>query len=453
MMRDIGGGSWRWRRLLPLLVLVVVAAVALTACGSSKPGGSETGSESTESAESTEASTAEGGEEETEGGEATEAAAVAAGCGETPESPVEDPEGVVASLSESTQKLYSGYPGPVRKSPWANYKGTKGPWKIGLSNLAVNSAFETNLINGLEKAFAQAKEEGLVTGELEKEILPDEATQTPAQQIAGFQALVRNGVNGVIMTPLSGEAIAPAITKAGKEGVPTVVLGNTSPSDYAIADNPLNIAGGTAATIKAMGGKGDVLIVRGLAGAPAETYGYKQIMAEVKACPEMNVIGEVNGNWNNATAKTAVQQFLASHPEEIDGVLQNGIMGQGVIQAFEQVGRPVPPVSMVGGQAGDLAYFADHLEEGYNTGGSAYNGEQQAYAAMRVLLNTLGGKEPLVTDIPIEAPVVTDKNVKEFVPPGAELNTIGDPLGNVKTFSPQSYLDQFFKNEGGVSGL
>ena len=108
---------------------------------------------------------------------------------------------------------------------------------------------------------------------------------------------------------------------------------------------------------------------------------------------------------------------------------------------------------MVGGQAGDLAYFADHLDEGYDTGGSAYNGEQQAYAAMRALLNTLGGKEPIATDIPIEVPVVTNENVKEFVPPGAELNTIGDPLGSPETFSPQSYLDQFFKKEGGVSEL
>lgn len=448
-MREIGGGPWRWQRLLTLLVLAAIAVLALAACGSSKPGGSETSG----SAESTETESSESSESGEEGESETTADTTEAKCGEKPDTPVEDPEGVVASLPESTQKLYSGYPGPIRKSPWATFKGTPGPWKIGLSNLAVNSAFETNLINGLEKAFEQAKEEGLVTGSLEKAILPDESTETPAQQIAGFQAMVRNGVQGVIMTPLSGEAIAPAITAAGKEGVPTVILGNTSPSNYAIADNPLNIAGGTAATIKAMGGKGDVLIVRGLAGAPAETYGYKQIKAEVEACPEMHIIGEVNGNWNNATAKTAVQQFLASHPEEINGVLQNGIMGQGTIQAFEQVGRTVPPVSMVGGQAGDLAYFAEHLSEGYNTGGSAYNGEQQAYAAMRVLLNTLGGKEPKVTDIPIEATVVTNKNVKEFVPPGAELNTIGDPLGNVKTFSPQSYLNQFFNQKGGVSGL
>src|ERR1700753_237441 len=182
MMRQIGGGSWRWQRLLTLLVLAAIAALALSACGSSKPGGSETSG----SAESTETETPASSEssESTEGeGEAETTAATTGKCGEKPETPIEDPEGVVASLPKSTQKLYSGYPGRTRKRPWATFEGTPGPWKIGLSNLAVNSAFETNLIHGLEKAFDQAKEEGLVTGSLEKAILPDESAENPGPQI------------------------------------------------------------------------------------------------------------------------------------------------------------------------------------------------------------------------------------------------------------------------------
>jgi len=88
--------------------------------------------------------------------------------------------------------------------------------------------------------------------------------------------------------------------------------------------------------------------------------------------------------------------------------------------------------ALVGAQAGDLSYFKDHLSDGYNTGGSAYNGKQQAWVAMRVLLNTLAGNGPKVTDIPIPVPVVTKENVASFVPPGATLNSLGDPLGSRK---------------------
>ncbi|HWL59667.1 MAG TPA: substrate-binding domain-containing protein [Microbacteriaceae bacterium] len=419
------------RATRPIALAALVSAAALLAgCGS---GGAVVGGGATT------APTAGGA---TSGG-------TTAACGELPDIPADFVDGADADLSEETKLLFSGYPGPVRPSPYADMEAKPGPWRIGFSSFAPNSAWVTNLFQGMEDAFNKAKELGLVTGELETSILPDASTQTPADQIAGFQSLVRDGVDGVIMLPIAADPLAPAQTEAGEAGVPTVIMGNTSPSPYAISSNPLNIAGGTAETIKALGGKGNIVIVRGMQGAAAETYGYDQIMTMVEACPDLNVVGEINGNWNNATTKTAMQQFLVSHPGQIDGVLQNGIMAQGVIQAFEQVGRDVPIVSMVGGQAGDLGYFANHVDEGYVTGGSAYNGNQQAWSAMRILLNTLAGNGPKVTDIPIQVPVVTKDNVKSLVPEGATLNDLGDPLGSVNDFSPQSYLDQFFYTTGG----
>jgi len=418
-------GSRRPTRALrpAALVALVSAAALLTACGS---GGATVG-----------------------GGAAPTSSGVASDCGEVPNIPPNFVDGADADLSAETQELFSGYPGPVRVSPYLDMAAKPGPWRIGFSSFAPNSAWVTNLFQGMEDAFQKAKELGLVEGELEMSILPDASTQTPADQIAGFQSLVRDGVDGVLMLPIAADPLAPALTEAGEAGIPTVIMGNTSPSEYAISANPLNIAGGTAETIKAMDGKGDIVVVRGMQGAAAETYGYDQIKAMIDACPDLNIVGEINGNWNNATTKTAMQQFLVSHPGQIDGVLQNGIMAQGVIQAFEQVGRDVPIVNMVGGQAGDLSYFADNVDDGYVTGGSAYNGNQQAWAAMRILLNTLAGNGPKVTDIPIQVPVVTKDNVKSLVPEGATLNDLGDPLGSPDDFAPQSYLDQFFTTTGG----
>ena len=415
------------RRLVAVAAMVASAGLLLAACGST-PAGNGAGS-------------ASGGT----GGGVGESAQ----CGDAPIAPADFQGGADAGMSDETKAQYSGYPGPIRVSPYATMEAKPGPWKIGFSSLASNSAFTDNLLTGLEEAFAKAKELGLVEGELQLSIMPDASTQTPAAQIAGFQSMVRGGVDGVVMLPLAADPLAPALTEAGKAGVPTVVMGNTNPSDYAISVNPLNIAKGTAETVKAMGGKGDIVVMRGLQGAAAETYGFQQIQAIIDACPDINVIGTVNGNWNNATAKTAMQQFLVSHPGKIDGVLQNGIMAQGVIQAFQQVGRDVPPVSMVGAQAGDLSYFNDNLADGYATGGSAYNGKQQAWVAMRVLLNTLAGNGPIVTDIPIPVPVVTKDNVAEFVPPGATLNSLGDPLGSPNDFGDQEYLNQFFTTPDG----
>jgi ABC-type sugar transport system substrate-binding protein len=370
-------------------------------------------------------------------------------CGEVPIQKPQDADNILPTLDREVQDKFNGYPGPVRPSPWARFRGKRPPYKIGLVGLAANSAFNVNLYRQIQVLFDQAKAQGLVTGTLQKAIDADQATETPAQQIAGFQSMVRGGVDGVLMLPLAGDAIAPAITKAGEQGVPTVVMGNTNPSPYAAVVNSPNIAAGTAKTLGILR-KGNVLIVRGIPGVPAETYGYNQIKAAISACPGVRVIGEINGNWNNATAKTAMLQYLASHPQRIDAVLQNGIMAQGIIQAFEQAGRPVPPVTMVGAQAGELSWFKDHVRDGYKTAGSAYNGKQQADAAWRVLLRILDGKGLKVTDIPLNPALVTADNVAQFVPPGATLNTVDDPLGDVQDYAPDEYLDKVFNRPGNV---
>lgn len=415
-----------WARRPAALAAVLGASALLAACGS---GGATVGGG--------------GGSTTAPGGN------TASACGEIPNIPPEFVDGAGSDFSDETKLLYSGYPVPVRPSPYVDFAAKPGPWRIGFTSLAPRTAWDTNLFEGLEEAFAKAKELGLVEGELEMSILADAATQTPADQIAGFQSLVRDGVDGVLMLPIAADPLAPAITEAGEAGVPTVVMGNTSPSEYAISVNPLNVIGGITESIKALGGKGNIVVVRGLQGTSAESANHAQIMTMVEACPDLKVVGEISGDWNNATTKTAMQQFLVSHPGQIDGVLQNGIMAQGIIQAFLQVGREVPVVSMNGAQAGDLSYFADNLDNGYVTGGTSYNGREQAWAAMRVLLDTLAGDGPKVTDIPVPVTTVTKDNVASLVPEGATLNDLGDPLGYPNEFAPQSYLDQFFTTPGG----
>jgi ribose transport system substrate-binding protein len=360
-----------------------------------------------------------------------------------------DPDKVIATLPPELQQYYVDYPGEVRATPWASFAGTPGPWKVGLVGLAANSAWTVNLYNEVERLFNEAKTTGLVTGDLMKGINPDQATETAAMQIASLQSMVRNGVQGVIMLPLSTDAVAPAITEAGeKNEVPVIVLGNMCTSLYSVPMVTLNQKEAHIKLIEQLGGKGKVLLVRGIPGVPWETATYDMIMAQAKKNPGIDIIGEVTGNWNNANAKTAVLQFLAGYPTDLDAVFQCGIMGQGIIQAFEQSGRKVPPIALTGAQAGDLAWFADHVKDGYQTYGMSYNGAQTANAAFRILGRILAGKQLKVRDMPMKAVLVDKNNVAKFVPPGATINTVDDPLGDPLDYCPDSLLDMYFKNPG-----
>lgn len=427
------------------LLLAVVLCAVLVGCGDAEEPQSATTAQTPTSSVTTEATVDTQSTSTTAGTETSEAPA------ELVALPPDD--GIIATLPREVQESFQGYPAETMASPWADFAGTPPPWKIGISGQAPSTAWVENLYAEVERLFAEAKAQGLVEGELMKGIMVDQATQTPAQQISAYQSMIRDGCDGVIMLPLAGDPLAPAITEAGEQGVPTIITANLNPSPYAVIVFPPNVENAIIGTFELIENEGDVLIVRGIPGNPVETWGYEVILRAMESRPGINVVGEVLGNWSNATAKNVVTQFLASYTGDIDAVVHTGCMAQGIIQAFEQAGRTVPPISMNGGLAGELAWFADHVDEGYRAVGNAYGGKEEANACFRVLLRILAGKGLLVRDIPLIPPEVTADNVHEFVPEGATLTSADDPLGDPHTFCPDEYLDLVFKTPGNPDPL
>ena len=455
MMRQIGGGSWRWQRLLTLLVLAAIAALALSACGSSKPGGSETSgsAESTEAESSESSESTEEGSESTEGeeGESETTAATTGKCGEKPETPIEDPEGVVASLPKSTQELYSGYPGPIRKSPWANFKGTPGPWKIGLIGFpSINSYFKERL-TGMEEEFEAAKAEGLVEGALVTSIPGSPEQMTPESQISAIQRMVKEGVNLILLEPAGGTADKAAIEAAGEAGVPVVMADALMPgSKFAqpvLTDNYSSALANAMGIIK----KGNVLVVRGAEGNTLDEIVYDQTKADIEACPEINEVGTVFGDYEDTTAKTAVQQFLASHPGELEGVVDQGGMVAGTVGAIEAVGKEVPPIAMINPSGGALSWWLEKTPE-YEAAAQGLNGAQAAYTFFHVAMRILDGKGPKVNVMAIAAPSATNENLAEIAPKGKPITYDGGPLGSKESWCSGKCLDQYFEEPGEATG-
>jgi ribose transport system substrate-binding protein len=409
----------RGRTWIALALLLALASV-IAACGSSgetttnTPGGS-TAAATTSTASSTTASSS-GGQQQ---------------CGQDYTVPPKDASNLLASLPQDVQERYKTWPYDIKPTPWKDFKGIKGPWKIGLIMFPIGSPWQANLVSQAKKEFAAAKAKGLVTGKLVTYIQPSQATATPEQQIAAIQQMVRDGVNGILVLPLAGNPLGPAIDAAGKKNVPVVILDNVVPnSDYAINVWSQNNSPAAA----------------GVAGQDAA-------IADIKACPGLKVVGTVWGKWTNATAKSAVLQFLQSHPGlKIDAVVQNGIMMGGIVDAFQTAGKKVPPISDGGCQGGDLSWWLAH-KDSYQTVGVCFNGYQTAYTEFRLLLRVLGGKGPLLRDIAITPPVVTNDNVHVFATPGKPLSWQGEPTGPIDAWCSQKCLDAYFSQPGTPGGF
>jgi ribose transport system substrate-binding protein len=369
-----------------------------------------------------------------------------------------DPNGLLKTVPASTRSLYALYPYTVQKTPWSSFKGKKGPWKIGYVSFPTNNPFKVGLLAELQQQFKAAKAKGLVTGSLQTYIQPSFSTATPEQQDAAIQQMVNNGVDGILVHALNSTAEAPAFDAAGKAGVPVVLISDASPpSKYAINVFWNNNANARADLLGLLVKNGQIksgkttslLMVRGVPGFTVEQAQYDSGVQDIKPCPGVKVVGSVWGQWNAAVQKTEVLKFLASHPEPVNLVFVDGGPA-GVIEAFQQAGRPLPAMNYSGTSGGDLAWWSQNKSKITATG-YQYSGASVAYTEFRLLLRILAGKEPRFRDISLVPAKVTSANVSQFATPGKSLTWIGDARMSPNAFASQ--LDQFFKTPGSPGGF
>jgi len=408
---------------------VLLATAVTAACSSSSPSSSSS-------------SAAGGG-----GGSAT-----ASKCGTTVPVGPSNPSGIYSTLSPELKQIYSSFPGELIASPWATTKITaKPPWKIGYIAFAITNPYNQDSLDGLKQQFAAAKAAGLVQGSLITNIPATMAASTGEQQISAIQQMVREGVNAIILEPVDSVAEAPAINAAGKAGVP-VILADTPPAPntpYAVAawsQNQVQADAGALGIIQ----KGNIVMVRGIAGNENDVVLYNQAIADLKNCPNIKVAATLYGNWDEGTAKTVVSQYIASHPQPIAGYVQDGGMMAGIIQAYEANGQSVPTIADGECGGGDLSWWLAH-KDSYQTVAGCFNGFQGAYTYFNVTLRVLANKGPKLNVLEMPTPPITNDNLAQFAKPGLPLSSIEEVGGPETAWCDNTCLDKYFNTPGAAT--
>jgi ABC-type sugar transport system substrate-binding protein len=373
-------------------------------------------------------------------------------CGTTVRVGPSNPGGVYAGLSADLKQIYSSYPGELIQSPWATTKITaKPPWKIGYIAFAITNPYNQDSLTGLQQQFAKAKQAGLVQGSLLTNIPATMAASTGEQQISAIQQMVRQGVNAIILEPVDSVAEAPAINAAGKAGVP-VILADTPPApntQYAVSawsQNQVEADAGALGIIK----KGNVVMVRGIAGNQNDVVLHNQAIADMKNCPDIHVAATLYGNWDQGTAKTVVSQYIASHPQPIDGLIQDGGMMAGIVQAFEANGLKVPTIADGECGGGDLSWWLAHKST-YKTVAGCFNGFQGAYTYFNVTLRVLANKGPKLNVLEMPTPPITNDNLASFAQAGLPLSSQAEVGGPETAWCDNTCLDKYFNVTGAAT--
>src|SRR4051812_672828 len=216
----------------------------------------------------------------------------------------------------------------------------KKPYTIYLSNNFVGNDWRQQMLPSADIAVKKPPLAGRVD-------LKVEVVETTVQaQINSLNNIIRNKPDAILIDAGSGEALNPTIQKACAAGIVVVAFDQivSAPCAYTMESD-----WGRAPRVEAewivnkLGGKGKILVDRGLAGAPISAQLENGFESVVKKYPDIQIVGYFNGNYALGPEQEGVASLLAANPE-VDAIFVQGY-GAGAIKALQDAGRPIVPVT------------------------------------------------------------------------------------------------------------
>ena len=208
---------------------------------------------------------------------------------------------------------------------------------LGVSNTLVGNGWREEMICAI-------KAQALSSGKVSKVIVANR-NGGPAEQNADIRNLISAGANAIIINPSSPSALNATIAQAAARGIKVVSLDQrvTAPSAYNVTNDQVAYGRlGAAWLFKQLGGKGNVVEMRGIAGVPADTDRHTGFRQALKKYPGIKVVKQTFTGWSFAPAGKQILDILNSGVQ-VDGVWTSGI-DYVVVNAFKTAGKPYVPV-------------------------------------------------------------------------------------------------------------
>jgi ribose transport system substrate-binding protein len=236
-----------------------------------------------------------------------------------------------------------------------------------------------------------------------------------ANQVQDLQTVSK--IDTLVILPFESAPLTQPVAQLKKKGVfVTVVdrgLTDTSAQDaYVAGDNPGFGKVSAEYMAKALGGKGDIVILRGIP-TVIDNQRVDSFTAVMKGHPGIKILDAKHGNWNRDDSFKVMQDYLTRFPH-IDAVwASDDDMAVGVQKAIEQAKRS--DVKMVIGGAGSKDYIKKVMDgDKVVTADVTYSPSMIADAMkLTAAARAKGGKAMPATTI-IPSLLITKENASKY---------------------------------------
>ena len=216
--------------------------------------------------------------------------------------------------------------------------GANGKYTIGFSNAG-------GVGNGWREAMlCSAKAQAVKAGNVSKVSIIHHDTDA-AGQLADIRTLIAQGVNAIIINPSGPDALNPAIAEAIAKNITVIAVDAsvTAPGAYNLSNDQQQYAYlGASWLFKAMGDKGAVVYMRGIAGHPADTDRDTGFQKALKEHPGITIASTTVTKWDPATATQQINDVMSAGTK-FDGIWTSGV-DSNIVDALKAANHPYVPI-------------------------------------------------------------------------------------------------------------
>jgi ribose transport system substrate-binding protein len=171
-----------------------------------------------------------------------------------------------------------------------------------------------------------------------------------SKQSQQLSNLISQGVDAILIDAASPTGLNGILQQAADRGIVVVSFDNTvtMPDGLTVSLDEYGFGVTWAEFVaKKINGKGNVIMVTGVAGTYDDTERNKGADSVWAKYPDIKVVARYTGNWDSSAAQTNTAAILPTLPK-IDGIWCQGGT-DGVLKAFIAAGRvPLPPMAGTG---------------------------------------------------------------------------------------------------------
>ena len=227
-------------------------------------------------------------------------------------------------------------------------------YTIGLSQGTMNHPFRVAMV---DENVAYAEE-----NYPEFEVIATDGQNDSATQAQDVEDLLARGIDLLIISPLTSDALTPVCQKAMDQGIPVVTLDRNVECDVTCFIGAENKPMGVASADKlaeAPDGKGKIVEIQGTAGASANIDRHDGFAEQLEAeYPDMEIIATQYCDYLREDAMTFMDDTLQRFgPGEIDAIYcHNDEMALGALEALRAAGREDEEILIVGMDGSEDAF-------------------------------------------------------------------------------------------------